>query len=167
MRPTIANSNPALVCLLSVALLACSGSDQSAQTDRATETATAKVPTAFYGSWVRDEPKRTPPALEPDHYDRTEYEISSEAGQTTGPAVQLTKWTAALAIDTRKQWFRDKISGPLSCTYIPDRQCLTCGQERQIIKDSLVLIDGNLMNRSPMASRQSAAGRPLVFTRKP
>jgi hypothetical protein len=159
---------PAVSLLLSGVLLACSGSgsEQAQAISRPTETVSADVPTSFVGSWILDVPKRTPPALEPDHYERTEYEIRTDGGQPTGPAIWLTKWTAALAMENREQWFRTKLSGPLSCTYIPDRQCLACGPPKQFIQDSLFIDGSNLINTSPGAANGSASGQ-LVLTRQP
>ncbi|MBO0936436.1 hypothetical protein J2I47_07740 [Fibrella sp. HMF5335] len=149
-----------LLLLMCAGLTACSGNNGASESGTGTS---ADVPTAFYGSWISDVPARTPPDPQPDHYDRTEYEISQDADTTS-----LTKWSAALDIKTRKEWFRNKLSGPLTCTYIPYRECLACGSARQFVKDSLFLVDGRLENRSPTASDRPAAGRgPLVLTRKP
>ncbi|RYC66502.1 hypothetical protein [Spirosoma sordidisoli] len=149
--------------LLGAGLLACSGNSSENKEQTNETSTTTDVPTAFAGSWVNDVPARTPPDPEPDHYDRTEYEIVIANNQAT-----LTKWAAALDIKTRKEWFRNKINGPLTCTYIADRKCLICGMPSQSVKDSLFIVDEKLENRSPLASNRSAAGRgPLVLTRKP
>ncbi len=149
--------------LLGVGLLNCrsNSAKENRQTDETTTV--ANVPTAFAGFWINDVPTRTPPDPEPDHYNRTEYEIRLESGQAT-----LTKWAAALDIKTQNQWFRNKINGPLTCTYIPDRKCLVCGTSNQMVKDSLFVSGGQLENRSPLASNRSAAGQgAFVLTRKP
>lgn len=158
---------PVVALMLGVGLLACSGSgNEQAKETGPTKTVSAEVPASFVGSWIRDEPKRTPPSLEPDHYERTEYEIRDNSEQTGIPAIRLTKWTAALGLENRKQWFRTKLSGPLSCTYIPDRQCLACGSSRRLIQDSLFIKGNTLINTSPGAANGSASGQ-LVLTRLP
>lgn len=153
---------PVYLLLLGIGLLACSGnsSENKGQTDGTTSA--IGVPVTFAGSWINDIPARTPPDPEPDHYDRTEYEVQISNGQAN-----LTKWTAALDIKTRKEWFRNKINGPLTCTYIADRECLACGTPGQSVKDSLFIVEVKLVNRSPLASNRSAAGQgSLSLTRK-
>lgn len=152
-----------LLLLLCAGLSACSGNNSATETNTASEAKSADVPTSFFGSWVNDVPARTPPDPEPDHYDRTEYEI-----QQAGGGVTLTKYSAALDLKTGKEWFRNKINGAQPCLYLSDRECLICGADQQAVKDSLFLEAGKLANRSPLASNRTAAGKgPLVLTRKP
>ena len=149
--------------LLWAGLSACSGDNGSTETNTTTDTKSVAVPTSFYGTWVLDVPARTPPDPQPDHYARTEYEIG-----TGGRGATLTKYSAALDLKTGQEWFRNKLNGPLPCMYISYRACLACGTDQQVVKDSLFLEAGKLINRSPLASNRMAAGKgPLVLTRKP
>ncbi len=149
-----------LLLLLWGGLTACSDNTSSSESGTSSLT---NVPNSFVGAWVNDVPARTPPDPEPDHYDRTEYVIQKSGGGAT-----LTKYAAALDLKTGKEWFRNPMVGPLTCTYIQYRECLACGADQQFVKDSLFLEAGRLANRSPLAFDRTAVGRgPLVLTRKP
>ena len=153
-----------LVVVAGAGLAGCGGKNDSATSGTSVgQSVTMAVPAAFFGNWVNDQPKRTPPDPVPDHYDRTEYEIAKE-----GSNVTLTEWSAALDIKTKKQWFRNRIRGPIPCTYIPDRECLACGKMEPVVSDSLFIVNGRLENRTPAAFNPSApVGGRLVLTRKP
>jgi hypothetical protein len=150
-----------LFLFLWAGLTACSCNTGSSETGA--NSTTKDVPESFVGAWVYDVPARTPPDPQPDHYERTEYDIQKSEGGAT-----LTKYGAALDLKSGKEWFRNKLAGPLTCTYIQDRKCLVCGADQQAVKDSLFVRAGKLVNQSPLASNRTAAGRgPLVLTRKP
>lgn len=150
-----------ILLLLWAGLTACSGNTGSSESG--TSSTTPDIPMSFFGPWYYDVPARTPPDPQPDHYERTEYVI-----EKSGEGATLTKYAAALDLKTGKEWFKNKLAGPLTCTYIQDRECLVCGADQQLVKDSLFVRSGKLVNQSPLASNRTATSRgPLVLTRKP